>query len=390
MTRPSRWRPARARALIGGGASVAWLLIASGTASAAAAAVIGAAASGGVIVEVEDCPSLDQAALRQLVAIEIGDLLLPPHAKVPLARQDRVTIRCDGVRVHLVVAVAAGGAPPVERTLNAADFPGDAAPRVLALAGVEMLAASSPTVRRRVDARQGIAATPATPATPSPRTLAAGEVADDLSAGAPGPDAEVENTAAAAVPPPPDPRAAAAGGTPEEPAPATPRTEVLIGLAVVRRAFLVPQGVSAWGATVGADREVGARWLYRVDVEGDAASQSGSYGDASALLASLGGFAGARWGRSDLSAALAVGGRLGLVRLAGAPAAASIVRGDSVLRAWGGPALTARLFSGAGRLGLSLSAEAGWAAIGAEGLAQRAVVVAARGFWLTGGAGIWF
>jgi hypothetical protein len=71
------------------------------------------------------------------------------------------------------------------------------------------------------------------------------------------------------------------------------------------------------------------------------------------------------------------------------------VQGDSVLRAWGGPALTARVLSGAGRLGLSLSVEAGLALLAAQGVADASlgasgVVVAVSGIWLTAGAGIWF
>jgi hypothetical protein len=367
----------------------------------------------GVVIEVDACPALDEAALRQLVVIEIGDLLLPPQSKARSAAQERMTIHCEGERIHLLVTAAAGAAP-IERTLKTGDFPGDAAPRALALAGIEMLAALSPTVRQRVDARQGImspsaakSATPASPAAPArpgapaptsaPGAASADEVATEESVNA---DAE----AAAAAPPTSDAKSAPASATSEEVAGAASRAELLISVAAVRRAFFGRGGVAAWGANVGLDRELGARWLYRLELEGDATTRATPVGNVNVLLASSGGFLGVRFGRPDLTAMLAAGGRLGLVRFAGASSAGG-VQASSVIRAWGGPAVAARLLSGGGRLGLSLSLEGGIALIASQatsdlsstgslnsiaGPGQSTTVVAAGGLWVVAGAGIWF
>jgi hypothetical protein len=52
------------------------------------------------------------------------------------------------------------------------------------------------------------------------------------------------------------------------------------------------------------------------------------------------------------------------------------------VRAWGGPVLSAALLGAHRRVGVRVAAEAGYAAIAAEGLADGAVVAAMRGPWV--------
>src|SRR5207244_897403 len=104
------------------------------------------------------------------------------------------------------------------------DFPGDAAPRALALAGIEMLAALDPTVRARVEVKP------------------------------PAPEA-------------PDRFALAVSG--------------------VRRTFLGAGGAAAWGGRAGVERRLG-RWIVAADLEVDRGASTLALGETRTWPGSLG------------------------------------------------------------------------------------------------------
>ena len=287
-----------------------------------------------VALDVIDCPGTLDAEVRRIVGIEIGDLLLEPDAPAG-GSFNRLTIRCEG-ELARIEAARAGHDDHLDRTLRFAEFPGDAAPRALALAGIEELAAFSPAVRQRI---QG--------ASQRPR-----------------------------------------GGDPTrepEPSAAAPWS---LEVAAMTRAFLRSDGLVAFGGGLGVDRGVGRHALARLDLDLGEGSRTVSLGEVHGLQASAGLTAGARFGASRFSTALALGARFGVVRLSGAPASAATVGAESVVRAWGGPLAMVRASAGAGPMSASLSVEAGVALVGAEGLADDMVALVARGPWVAASLGI--
>src|SRR5262249_11397031 len=126
----------------------------------------------------------------------------------------------------------------LERVLRLDEFPGDAGPRALALAGLEMLAALSPAVRERIQF-------------PQPPTAA--RVAIDT------------------------------GGR-----------RAWVGLSAVRRDFFDAGGFGGWGGRLDVNRRIGERWLLVGDVEVAGGGTAVTLGEANALLVSLGGFWGVR------------------------------------------------------------------------------------------------
>src|ERR1035438_6996654 len=130
-----------------GALPIAWALIAA-NALPAIAQDRASPSSGHVELEVEGCPTVPTAAVRRVLGIEIGDLLLEPSTG-EVQDVDRLIIRCAG-NFAAVEATGISGGAATERILRLDDFPGDAAPRALALLGVELLAARSAAVRERI------------------------------------------------------------------------------------------------------------------------------------------------------------------------------------------------------------------------------------------------
>ena len=310
--------------------------------AAVAAAVFSAlgaarAATGGVVLDVARCPEVSEPAIRRIVGIEIGDLLADPAAAAPV-EPDRLTVRCQSGDARLE-ALGFGQPAPIERALRLTDFPGDAAPRAIALAGIEMLASMSPAVRERLRSR------------PPPGTAVSTSIA---------------------------------GG------PTPGRSKLRIAVSAVRREFLSDAGLGAWGGRLDVDRDFGARWLLTGDLEAAFGRAAASLGDTSGLLISLGGFWGLHGGGRRVAGSLSLGGRVGLARLVGTPAGGSSALGASALRPWWGPALSLRGALGGGPVALLASVEAGITVRGADGLAGATTVLAVSGAWLTAGAGVQF
>jgi len=295
------------------------------------------AAQATVALDTAACPAIPEAAIRRIVGIEIGDLLAGP-GDVP-AGGNHLAMICQA-GVARLAARGAGGGQPIERELRLAEFPGDAAPRALALAGVEMLAALDPAVRQRIQIRQSPAVTATPPAAP-----ARGD------------------------------RSVAPVG---------------IGISAVRREFLGTQGFGGWGGRIDVDRGFGQRFVVGLDIEMDGGSTSVALGEASALLVSAGVFGGLRAAGARLAGSLSLGARVGLASLEGRPASGAGATGGQALRPWWGPAIAARGWIRTGPIGFVAAIEAGVAARGARGLADGATVLAVDGAWLLAGLGVRF
>jgi hypothetical protein len=298
-----------------------------------------ASAPARVALEIVDCPEGLAVEVRRIVGIEIGDLLAPPampSASAP-ARVDRLTVRCHGTLAFIDAAETARD-DHVDRSLELADFPADAAPRALALAAIEELAALSPAVRARLSERRLAAPPPVVPAKPS----------------------------------------SDADRAPPRIADARWRLEV----AALRRQFPQSSGLVAYGAGLHVERRLSRHALGGLDLDLAGGSRTVSLGDAKALQASAALVAGGRFGGPALSAAVTVGARLGLVRLSGDPSDAATVGAATVTRLWGGPLATVEASSGAGAAIVSLSLEGGFAVAGADGLADASVALAVRGPWI--------
>jgi hypothetical protein len=301
------------------------------------------AARGTVALDTAACPAISEAAIRRIVGIEIGDLLAAP-GDAPADGSSRLAMICDDDGAARLQVRGAGRDQPVERQLRLADFPGDAAPRALALAGIEMLAALDPAVRERIQIRQS----PAAPSAPPPS-------------------------------PPPAPPNAADSVAP-----------VGIAISAVRREFLGAGSAGGWGGRLDLDRALVAPFALGLDVEIDGAGTTVALGEARALIVSAGAFGGLRAAGARVAGSLSLGARFGLAALEGTPAGGSGASGGRALRPWWGPALAGRGWIRAGAIGIAVTLEAGLVARGAQGLADGATILAVDGAWLATGIGVRF
>jgi len=328
-----------------GALPAAWALIAV-WASPAIAQETPSPSSGQIELEVRGCPSVPTAAVRRVVGIEIGDLLLETAAGdgrdvdrlgVDRLDVDRLIIRCAGNFASVEATGISGGAP-TERILRLDDFPGDTAPRALALLGVELLAARSAAVRARILRPQKSAGPPA-----------------------------VEIVAASS------PSSSAAPAA----------RQVRVGVAGVWRRFVGQDGPSAFGGRVQASTTAMRRGLLGGDLEFAAARKTvDSVGETTAWLISgavtFGIFAGgSRW-----RTAVGLGGRIGLVRESGSSANPSQISSSTFVRPWGGPILNASLSRTLGRAAVTIGGEAGWSLSSIDEMAAGVTAIAVRGPWV--------
>jgi hypothetical protein len=297
-------------------------------------------------LELEECPKTLTEGVRRYIEIEVGNLLYGATQGVP-AGSDRLTIRCAGNDAW-IEAAGAPDAAPLEKLLRLDEFPGDAAPRALALASLELMAARSSTVRERIDGKRGSPP----PATKPPSTT-------------PRPAATPKTTE-------PEPRPKSAVSVPE----------TRIGLAGSWRTFLVEHGPSLWGGQVQANTRV--RRVWQVAADADVAGANGrveNLGETSVLLLSCGATFGVRTGDSNLGTSFGLGGRIGVARLSGSSADPDSVSAATVWRPWGGPVAAASFFGGFRRLALTLITEAGHSLPEPEGQAGGVTVISLGGPW---------
>ncbi|HXI54555.1 MAG TPA: hypothetical protein VNO55_00725 [Polyangia bacterium] len=297
-----------------------------------------------VTLDASACPDVPAAALRRIMVIEIGDLLVGADEQ-PAGDTDRVQLACAG-RVARVSADGPGRPRALERRLPLDDFPGDAAPRALALAAVEILAALSPDVRARVEARQRPAAVVQTP-----------------------------------------PAVARAPGPATPPAPSARREWTLLGAASLQ-AFVSTPGLTTWGGRLAVRRSLGAR--LELTAGGDLAggTVAGPLGVVSTKIASAAVLVGARVGGPRLEGGLALGGRTGMAWFEGQAGDPNAFVGSSASRPWGGPVAVARARLGVGRVGLEMATELGYAFGRADASSGDAIVASVGGPWLAVTAGL--
>jgi hypothetical protein len=296
-------------------------------------------------LEVKACPTVSTEDVRRILGIEIGDLLLGETEHVP-AGADRLTIRCAG-NFAWIEASGPADNQPLEQILRLDDFPGDAAPRALALAGLELLAARSSTVRERMVGKRN--SVPPSASKPNQRAAS--------------PTSKV-------VAPEPSPRHVVSV------------RQTRIGLAGSWRTFLLEHGPDAWGGQVQAGTAFSRMWQVAADAEVMGARNAvGSLGTTNALLISCGATLGVRIGGNNLGAGLGLGGRIGGVRLSGTSADPANVSAATVWRPWGGPTAAAGFFAGVKWFAATLSAEVGQSLLAPEGQANGVTAISLRGPW---------
>jgi hypothetical protein len=302
-----------------------------------------ASAEGRFSFEIKSCPTVPAQSVRRILGIEVGDLLLAEGEALTKA-PDRLSIRCVG---HFARIEAAGPSvtTPYEQVVDLEAFPEDAAARALALAGLELLSAMNVAVRARLGTQ---------PPSPTPPV------------------------AVPALSPPP--KAAQA--------PAPVLRDTRLGLVGTWRTFLPDRGASLWGGKVEASTMLAALWMLAADVEvAGGRDHLPGLGDVDALSFSSALSFGARFSRRTLGGSLGVGGRFGLIRLAGKSANATAVSASSGQHPWGGPVATACAWSRFGRFSLMLSAEAGYSFLAFDGLAGDKTAVSVGGPWIGIGLG---
>jgi hypothetical protein len=310
------------------------------------------ARDGRIALAVSTCATSFEASLRQILVIELGDLLEQDRV-VEGAEGESIEIACDAETAR-IVARGAGG-EVVHHDLRLDTFPGDAAPRAVALAALEALRAVDPTLADRIEARRTMAkesppVAPAKAPRPAPR-------------------------------PAPEPRVRSTGDAPRG------FTRVLSGALV--RWFHGDPSTLVGGARLELSRRFVSPWDVGLELDGTFARRTVALGVVEARLLSSAAWLGVRGGSSAWSATGGVGGRLGIALLSGAPRG-SENRGHRSTRPWGGPMLLLRTDAAVGALALALGLEGGLVAAGAEGLAGGRPAIGFTSGWASASASVGF
>jgi hypothetical protein len=303
-----------------------------------------------VALAVHGCAEPFESPLRRILAIELGSLL--DETPSAASREfESIEIVCE-VETARITARSARSVEAVRNDLRYDAFPGDAAPRAVALAALEALRAVDPTLAERIEASRTKADSDAVPSQAV--------------------------SARHATPPPPPPPAArhARAEAPRLQAPAFVR----VTLGGVVRSFVGDPGTTSVGARLELSRRFAAPWDAGFDLDATFARRKVSLGAVHATLLSTAAWFGPRAGNATWSATLGVGARVGLALLRGAPDDAA--RGHDSTRPVGGPMLVARADGAVGALALALALEGGFAVAGAEGWADGRPVTGYTGGWV--------
>ena len=313
----------------------------------AAAAALGArqprpaGAVGSVTLTLDQCPARWEWEIGRALEDEIGDRLAAATDPTPTAATGAATeaafaakqvtnqliVNCDGTRAA-VVAKNPTTDRHLERTFAATELPDATAPRIVALAGLELLATLDPELRRAREEAQ----------------------------------------------------------RPVDIAPVGPRLRVFGG-GVYRTFATAPSGVRTWGAELGVDRSIGELFVVSGGAEVGRGGRTVSLGEMTALLGSGSLAGGVRFGGGDLQAVVEAGARGGAAHLSGKTAAKDVVA-YAVTRPWAGPFVAARAFVDYRRLCFDVSLESGATVIGANGLVNDLPALVARGVWLGAAVGV--
>jgi hypothetical protein len=304
-----------------------------------------AESAGGEEVELHvfACEPAFAAELRRIVRLELGGLLYE-GAAVGIAERGRLEVRCESDLAR-VSARDARRTQQADNDLRFDVFPGDAAPRAVALAAVEALRAVDPALSARIDAQ---------------RTAHAAEA----------------NAMHPAQTPAPKPVTPARAVRPEA---ARSWTRILLGPVV--RHFASDPRMTLWGARVELSRRAALPVDYGFDLEGAVFERSVELGAIDVRALSAAAWIGWRAGRPDWSVTAGAGGRFGIAELEGSSRDPTVEARHAV-RIWSGPLAVLRGDAALGAFSPALVLEAGWAMAGAEGLAGGASVIGARGAWL--------
>jgi hypothetical protein len=254
-----------------------------------------------IVLTLDPCAGVDAQEVRRLVPIEMGAPLVPGAADP--RETTRVSLGCvagDPHTARLEVRNPTTG-KTLERVLALGDVPRSDQARLVAIAAVELVAASWSEL---------------------------GHAPEEV----------------APPPPPPPPRAvptivAAPAPPPREPA-APPRWRALV-VGSVRGFGGLPRVLAGGG--LAAQRDVGARFAVAVDGLAEGGTQPASLGSIDSTLLSLGAQVLARVSTGPVTWEPGVGARVGWGRLAGVAGGGTIgVRAGTVSAAWAGPAATLR------------------------------------------------
>jgi len=296
---------------------------------------------GRFVLKITDCPKALTESVRGFISIEVGDLLYGETERVSTG-SDTLTIRCARNFAWIEAALATEDSP-LEKLLHLDDFPGDAAPRALALASLELMAARSSMVRERIDGARNSTAPAAPP--PAPATTSGAVISQPIAI------------------------------------PAMPVRRTRIGLGASFRTFPGKYGPSLFGGQVQVSTKFGSMWRFAADAEVASGKNKVSLGETSATLMSSGTTFGVRAEGSNLGAGFGLGVRIGAVRLSGTSPDAINVSAATVWRPWGGPVAEASAFGGFGRVAITVITEAGQALLKPEGQAGGVTAIALRGPW---------
>jgi hypothetical protein len=322
------------------------------------------------------CPEAFEAPLRQILVIELGELLDQSEEPAIAMRRDSIQIACDAEKLR-VSARSADGDQVVHNDLVLAAFPGDAAPRAAALAGLEALRAVDPTLTARMRSQR---AKSQPEPVKSDRALATAVVnrANAKPAARRGGASPVAKREGKSSPPTSPPRTSTLASPPQR-----RLTRVLAG--GVARFLLGDPRSSAFGARLELGRRVADSWDAGLDVEGAFARRAVGLGTVEARLLSGAVWFGARTGGA-WSVTAAAGSRFGIAELSGSPGV--LASGHRVLRPFGGPLLLVRGDGAAGPIAAAITVEAGLAAVGAQGLAGGAPAISLGTGWITTSASV--
>jgi hypothetical protein len=317
-----------------------------------------------VVVQVSSCSPPFEAALRRMLALELGELFedaRPATATNP----ESIAIACQA-EIAKISARSVAGDQVAHNDLRFDAFPSDVAARAVALAALEALRAVDPTLTERLAAQRaegragaGGDAPARAPATESPR--------------------ETDARSALAQKPRSAEKTARAEGTLAAP-PSTERPVTRLTFGVGARHFVTAPATTLLGVRLELSRRFSAPFDAGLDLDGALNRQQVSLGTVEARLLSTGAWLAARAGSADWSASAGLGGRVGLVRLEGAPDREA--RGHSVLRPLVGALVMLRADGAVGTVALAIAGEGGYALAGAQGLASGAPAVSLDGLWL--------
>lgn len=311
-----------------------------------------------VMVRVSSCSQPFESALRHMLAIELGNLLADARTE-NAANLETIEIACVAEKAQIVArGVAADQVAHNDLRFDA--FPSDAAPRAVALAALEALRAVDPTLTERIAAQRAEAQASAAPTAPASTAPAK-------------PPSKASSRPARAETSAPDERL-----PPSQPSTPRPATRITIGGGA--RHFVSAPATTLLGVRLELSRRFSAPLDGGLDLDGAMHREQVPLGTVEARLLSSAAWLAARADSGDWSASAGLGGRAGLVQLAGTPNRDA--RGDRVLRPLFGALLMLRADGAVGSLALALVGEGGYALAGAQGLTSGAPALRLDGVWL--------